>query len=148
MRNPTCNLPYFRFIKLTSHANSLGSEPYNCFTLIIFIVGYLCNLKSTTVCLTYFQNRKTALHYFGLFRTLQHFPKAVSQGRCTRGGYGCFNTHTFPSERVQNPNFLCSLAQTPYGSHSSISRPDDWLPHLLVCQIYQSVCFEEGNWSV
>ncbi len=27
-------------------------------------------------------------------------------GRRTRGGCGCFNTHTFPGERVQHPHFF------------------------------------------
>ncbi len=31
------------------------------------------------------------------------------QGRRTRGGCGCFNTHTFPDERVQHPHFFCSF---------------------------------------
>ncbi len=58
------------------------------------------------------------------------------QGRRTRGGCGCFNTHTFPGERVQHPHFflhkrltavalrfsgrsvsaLAAAASSPYGS--------------------------------
>ncbi len=34
---------------------------------------------------------------------------ACIQGRRTRGGCGCFNTHTFPDERVQHPHFFCSF---------------------------------------
>ncbi len=42
-----------------------------------------------------------------LFKALFHVP--LLQGRRTRGGCGCFNTHTFPDERVQHPHFFCSF---------------------------------------
>ncbi len=38
-----------------------------------------------------------------------------------RGWCGCFNTHTFPGERVQHPHFF--FAQTPYSSRSSFLWP-------------------------
>ncbi len=47
--------------------------------------------------------------------------EGIKQGRRTRGGCGCFNTQTFPGERVQHPHFFCSFAQTPYSSRSSVS---------------------------
>ena len=32
------------------------------------------------------------------------------EARRTRGGCGCFNTHTFPGERVKHPHFFCSFS--------------------------------------
>ncbi len=40
---------------------------------------------------------------------LQKLNGGKAQGRRTRGGCGCFNTHTFPDERVQHPHFFCSF---------------------------------------
>ncbi len=34
----------------------------------------------------------------------------LTQGRRTRGRCGCFNTHTFPGERVQHPHFFYSFS--------------------------------------
>ncbi len=47
----------------------------------------------------------------------------IHQGRRTRGGCGCFNTHTFLGERVQHPHFFRSFAQTPYSSRSPFLWP-------------------------
>ncbi len=72
----------------------------------------------------------------------------IHQGRRTRGGCGCFNTHTFLGERVQHPHFfrsfvtnalqqslsvslaaLClrSLRLPPLPSLSNMTPADDWL---------------------
>ena len=72
-----------------------------------------------------------------------HIVLVNTQGRRTRGGCGCFNTHTFLSERVQH--FFCSFAQRSHYSRSvslaalflrSLQLPPLPLPLLLLLQTW------------
>ncbi len=57
----------------------------------------------------------------------------VWQGRRTRGGCGCFNTHTFRDERVQHPHFFCSFSAVSHKRLTAVAPRFLWPPCVWEC---------------
>ncbi len=55
------------------------------------------------------------------------------QGRRTRGGCGCFNTHTFRDERVQHPHFFCSFSAVSHKRLTAVAPRFLWPPCVWEC---------------
>ncbi len=80
--------------------------------------------RNVTIKRTNTSNNYAIVHTWAL--CFSRWIQNVQQGRRTRGGCECFNTHTFPGERVQHPHFFPffrSFAQTPYSSRSPFLWP-------------------------
>ncbi len=56
-----------------------------------------------------------------------------NQGRRTRGGCGCFNTHTFRDERVQHPHFFCSFSAVSHKRLTAVAPRFLWPPCVWEC---------------
>ncbi len=58
---------------------------------------------------------------------------SYTQGRRTRGGCGCFNTHTFRDERVQHPHFFCSFSAVSHKRLTAVAPRFLWPPCVWEC---------------
>ncbi len=61
------------------------------------------------------------------------FSWVCTQGRRTRGGCGCFNTHTFRDERVQHPHFFCSFSAVSHKRLTAVAPRFLWPPCVWEC---------------
>ncbi len=71
------------------------------------------------------------IRFFACNREMQYFSFFFlfvmgGQGRRTRGGCGCFNTHTFRDERVQHPHFFCSFSAVSHKRLTAVAPRFLW----------------------
>ncbi len=71
-------------------------------------------------------------HTHSLSLSLSH-THTHTQGRRTRGGCGCFNTHTFRDERVQHPHFFCSFSAVSHKRLTAVAPRFLWPPCVWEC---------------